>query len=62
MVMYLLSYPNSKALYIWNIRYNELMRVANNQANTFDYRMKALRLAIKLNSRLAKCRYIKNVA
>jgi hypothetical protein len=58
---YLLT-PNSRALYIWNVRYNELMRVANCQANELDYRFKALRLAIKLNSRLNKCRQLKEVA
>jgi hypothetical protein len=54
--------PNSRALYIWNVRYNELMRVANAQCNNFDYRMKALRLAIKLNTRMTKCRILKEVA
>jgi len=62
MKIYILTHPYSQVLYIWNVRYNDLIRVANNQENPFDYRMKALRLAIKMNSRMNKCRFIKNVA
>jgi len=62
MTTYILQYPQSQAHYIWNVRYNELMRIANTQANPLDYRFKALRLAIKMNTRLNRCKYIKNVA
>jgi len=57
MTYYLLQ-NNSPALYIWNIRYNELMRTANCVDMDFDYRMKALRLAIRMNARLTRCRKV----
>jgi hypothetical protein len=57
MTFYLLKH-NSPALYCWNIRYNELMRIANDEEKNFDYRMKALKLAIRMNARLTRCRTI----
>ena len=57
MKYYLLQH-NSPALYAWNIRYNELMRIANCTDIDFDYRMKALRLAIRMNARLTRCRKV----
>jgi hypothetical protein len=61
MKYYLLQYQ-SKALYTWNIRYNELMRAANNDEQGFDYRLRALKLAIRMNNRLKRSYLIPQAA
>ena len=59
---YYLLQNNSPALYTWNIRYNELMRVANDMSKQFDYRLRALKLAIRMNNRLKRSYLIPQAA
>jgi hypothetical protein len=59
---YYLLQNNSMALYTWNVRYNDLMRVANDMSKDFDYRLKALKLAIRMNARLKRSYLIPQAA